>query len=81
MSEDDVATLLTRQTMVDSRVLTTDTGSCHKVRQIASWNICLFKTTPYLTSGRDVSQDEAPFSDTRSMILACDSLTSLLILL
>ena len=71
MYKDDVATFLTR-------LLTKDTGACHKlqckviskaVRQVASrsWNVCLFKTTPYFVSGRDlrcnVSQDEAPFSD------------------
>ena len=87
MSEDDVATFLTRQTMIDSIVLTTDTGSYHDLqcnniylRQIASWNICSFKTNPYFTSGRDVSQDKAPFSDASSMIFACNSQTSLLIL-
>ena len=32
MSEDDVATILTRQTMVDGIVLTTDTGSSHELQ-------------------------------------------------
>ena len=31
MSEDDIATFLTSQTMVDGIVLATDTGSCHRV--------------------------------------------------
>ena len=32
MSEDDIATFLTHQTMVDGIVLTTDTGSCHELQ-------------------------------------------------
>ena len=32
MSEDDIATFLTSQTMVDGIVLTTDTGSCHELQ-------------------------------------------------
>ena len=32
MSEDDVSTILTRQTMVDGIVLTTDTGSSHELQ-------------------------------------------------
>ena len=32
MSEDDIATFLTHQTMVDGIVLTTDTVSCHKLQ-------------------------------------------------
>ena len=32
MSKDAVATFLTRQTMVDGIVLTTDTDSCHKLQ-------------------------------------------------
>ena len=33
MSEDDIATFLTSQTMVDGIVLATDTGSCHKLQR------------------------------------------------
>ena len=33
MSEDDVATFLTRQTMVNGIVFTTDTGSCHELQR------------------------------------------------
>ena len=32
MSEDDIATFLTHQTMVDGIDLTTDTVSCHKLQ-------------------------------------------------
>ena len=32
MSEDDIATFLTSQTMVDGIVLATDTGCCHKLQ-------------------------------------------------
>ena len=76
--------------MVDGIVLATDTGSCHKLQcKVISEadsivEHLLVQDKPVLgnlASGRDVSQDEAPFSDARSMILACDSLTSLLILL
>ena len=59
MSEDDVATFLTCQTMVDGIVLTTDTGYCHELQCkviseaveadcIVEHDICLFKTNPYL---------------------------------
>ena len=33
MSEDNVAAFLTRQTMVDGIVFTTDTGSCHELQR------------------------------------------------